>query len=1275
MSSKLKFISMKKLVIYLFLVTAYPAFSQDEMVADDVKLAGKSEVGQSANVNQSTGKVNESYSVTDISCRAVSYNVAFNYDGANVFKQAQFQNRYFNTGILGVGWNMGTPKIYVDTKETAARDDDDFFLNGIEIICTKRPLPTPATTGIKIWEFKAKKLLPFVIKYYEKNITSVSPLTTTILDYWEVIDDKGKIYIYGNSDNTRENVLAWGNWIGDTRLIAGAATHTITWNLAQLKDQWNNTLSFTYQKIEQGVNTTGPKHTEASYLKQVDSGTGEKIVFNYLTKNTYEYYEPNIEMVEPDAYQERYEKLYLSSVEKYNSANELVTNHQFTYQIATTGATENNKRYLTQITVKNAQNNNLPAQQYEYFTTGTFAGGLKKSTNMKGGSINYTYEEKTLWTNTTPGTYTTLPLVTPYTAPFGNFDNDNYKLMLLANSDELTSCSQSCERNVHFAIRREHWNGRAWIPNNFIIPEVIRTYTASSNISTLKNVKFIFKDNFYAILVFDRSTGLGTLHTFKQLDNGTWYYTSYGSLATGGDNGNYDKDPVLMAGNDFLTVAVQQTGRLYTYVWNNSYWKTKTIEQGAGNYFFGNNDNFIIAQNTVSGLDMANMAPTDTQSNYDRYYCHYLDAEKEWRTKSWTNTMTATVGDVSQRSYFYPSNSTAAFVAGSNPEYLIRWDPEYNLTTVVGGLGSFSDTNPFMNIGNSLFLGLRMYNLQMFRSAAISGLSNIITPEFDLKTQNGFSKNRLLGNRWNGIVDDYSNELKTFNPNFSIWQSVDLTMVPQQFPGHYSTSYAFANDFFMSGHHIYKLTNNGYTVLAGPISVFNYPESTISGGEYILSTFWSPDDEDIATPDIDTNKEGETKYFYVDKKDGTLKTVMRAPNYINLYLERNINATVFGGNYPFYTPKNFRGQRLINNLYNNVITDIVVKQIGYDNSMGLVSNITFTYENSHTTPDDNTVIYGTVTIQEMGAGSASNGYIKKYFDNGSTDFTRSGLLTKEEYFHSQNYKLKEINYNYTKSSYAIYNSASNNIYNYGVWYKASMEEKLFSAGTFTILTNYQYDANGNVSYTYKTNSEGKTESTTIIYADAQYPFVKDKNLLGFMYKKTNRVDSAIISVEQINWLQNGNNVYISDNLSGISDALLRTNDNKVEVVDAYGNIVETSNAKGISRTVLMGYNNKYPVATIVNSKYTDAVAALQVTYANLQTLSGAALKTELLKLYTYLPNALITLTLYDNNGNKVTNVDQRKNETNFSYDEFQRAKYTTDKNGNVMQHIKYNYKN
>lgn len=1237
---------MKKILnILVLLLSVSVAYSQDTALKkEDLNKPtenSSANIGFGSVVNEASGKVNFSFPLTSISSRAVDYSVSLSYDGSTVFKQATYTARHMATGILGVGWSLGVPKITADTKMTGSRDDDTFYLNGIELVCITRPYNN---TGNRVWEFKTNKPLPYIIKYYEILLPQRIPL-----DYWEVTDEKGYTYTYGKSSNTRESILAWGNWIGDGK-GEGSSTHTMGWNLQSIKDQYSNELTFTYLKVEQGFSATSGKHTEASYLQQINSSTGERIIFEYGDKFYNEYYEPHTESAEPDAYQERYEKKYLRSIKSYNSSNELFSNYELGYTILNQSIAEKAKRFLTSITVKDINGTALPPDTFEYYTTGDFTGAIQKWTKPMGGSISYNYEKKLLFNNTNTYISNGFNL-----GGWGRYAADDYYVTLANATGFPLGSSGHIDGDCSFI--KDSWDGRKWIRDKYDFPVPIKFYYESNGWAQLDNAKFVFSDNFYAALIYNRGTGVGELYVFHRKPDGTWGSFQH-SPTTGNANHSAEDDPVLIKGDDFIAVGCKKSGYLYTYRWTGASWTYKRIIQGSGDYYYSAQNNFVLALNTHTGQDMTvTQGSQSTATYHDRYYIHYLDAEKNWQTKSWSGSMVGEAADISGDSYFYPCNSLTSFVSNNNPEYFIRWDTAYNIYRVDDVLGGYDDRYPFFPIYNNVFSGQHVGSPNdgycfSFKQAAFNG-SDWITQAAEVWSDNGFGQNRIAG---------YSNggKVYTFNPNTSTWGYTSLPAAATE--SNYG-SFAFGHELFIAEDRIYRINNWGFEQVLVLDPTFYRQEYANSGGGYVY------------VHNSNIPGQGNTSYYYISKTDNSLQTVVYNNIDENLYTSSaNRRAQQFGGKYPFFSSENLRGKKLINNQMNQNIYDNVLSESITDDGGGNITKIKYSYDDSHTSTNEVSVVYGMVTITQAGNDTGTtNGYVKKYFDNGENDFTKAGLLLKEETYNTSGTKVADVVHNYNRFTEVVRNTSSNlNIRENYSWRLASKVESSYIGGTMSITTNYSYDNFGNITFTSKENSTGLLESSTITYADAAYLFVSARNLKGFLYKKINKVGNDIVSVEQNNWTQNGGHVYLSENVSGTSETNLRMN-NQIEVVDNYGNIVQTSNGLGISNAVLMGYNYKYVVASIPTVSQVDIINALDVSYATLQTYSTSQLKAELLKLYDSFP--MVTIDLFDTNGRKIQSIDARKNEINYVYDTFGRLICTTDKNGKIINIKEYHYKN
>ena len=126
-------------------------------------------------INQTTGKVTFSLPIASIVANTVGYSVALTYNGAAAFETAKNTNQYNPTGVVGVGFNLESPKIVADYKDTAARDDDEFYLldgNNTKLICTKKTNEVMEfeTENYKPWKIQYHlgyiKLLPFLYQFY-----------------------------------------------------------------------------------------------------------------------------------------------------------------------------------------------------------------------------------------------------------------------------------------------------------------------------------------------------------------------------------------------------------------------------------------------------------------------------------------------------------------------------------------------------------------------------------------------------------------------------------------------------------------------------------------------------------------------------------------------------------------------------------------------------------------------------------------------------------------------------------------------------------------------------------------------------------------------------------------------------------------------------------------------------------------------------------------------------------------------------------------------------
>ena len=165
------------------------------------------------------------------------------------------------TGIVGLGWDMDIPKIVVDHKQTGTRTDDEFYW--IEGGTNNKLLQVKMEGGIRY--YKSENYQFGQIEYQEAN------------ERWTITREDGTKHVYGDKGNGRSTVqylVKWGNWIGNSSESIGQSQQAMQWDLSAVKNQWGDSLTFTYRQSLQKVGKSGKEHTEASYLTKNSESPG-----------------------------------------------------------------------------------------------------------------------------------------------------------------------------------------------------------------------------------------------------------------------------------------------------------------------------------------------------------------------------------------------------------------------------------------------------------------------------------------------------------------------------------------------------------------------------------------------------------------------------------------------------------------------------------------------------------------------------------------------------------------------------------------------------------------------------------------------------------------------------------------------------------------------------------------------------------------------------------------------------------------------------------------
>lgn len=1242
-------------------------------------------------INKSSGKVLFSLPISSVTANTISYNVSLTYNGTSAFETAKKTNKFRPTGVLGVGFNFSFPKIIADYKNTAAKDDDTYYFvdgNNSKLICTNK-------TDTYL-EFKSEKYAPWIIKYIKghKNLIEIRPghwVENFIEeDYWEITKEDGTIYQFGKENEglsigTGSKVLlsTWGNWIGDSNQNPKGRI-TTEWNIYRIKDQWNNNITFLYEKVSGKQNTAqqfGNIHTEAIYLKEIKSSDNSKIVFNYENKIPQEYFEPHTEQSEPDAFQERYEKKFLQNIQTFNSNNELIFKYKLEYSLIDhTNPIQlyRGKRYLTKIIQENKNGESLPPQKFQYHTSGIFKGGIREIIYPTGGSVTYNYKKKTLFTNTPNRFSGSQPNVSNYYLT-ASYNAGNYVLDLYRSKNPVNGSL------YRYKIVRYHWTGIDWIRNEYTIPNLLPyvTYVDEGSRSDvpryLDGLKVIHRANYYGLMYFNRKNNSANLYLFHLKNDGkTWKtYSQSISSVESKDKAPYTEDPDLLNGENFVAIGTKSTGELRVYTWNGISWNYDYIfeeNEPAKQYYYSARNNFILS------LNIARTKFNGGTADYsDRFNIHFLDNEKKWQTKSWTEITLPKIKNITSAGYFYPNNSMSGFMAGQNPEYFLRWDKNYNLLNIDDVLGGHKDNIPLQALSNNLFSLGYLPNSSLIRTARFNGNNwNVL----DHGYYQGVRKNSAaLGD--DAIFYEKSRDNKLwylmYNANGNNWIENNLTNGGSNTSNFLRGTQIFEN-FLLANNSIYEKHEHPFaSVLLSPYTLieqvpFNVELSTTNGLNYVyassINAFQHHNPNYISSVN--------TKLYYPNKYNNKISNI----DFNGKFGVKGMQ--VFGGYQQFLSGNSIylrnKGNgglfstylyKIIDDNVNQNIEDVVVDYIQIDNKLNSIRKINYEFDQYTFLPNES-IYYGKATTEHKGYGNANNGKVINYFNRGLLDLRFLGLPVKTEIRDASNSLKSETVYDNNLFPKNYYNSY-NTLVGQGFFIRITKKTKnlIQDNGTLTSSEEYEYNDIGLLHKKKTINNNENTIETNTTYAYELFSFLNTKNILNKPTKLVQKSGNHIVGTSETRWKIENGKMFPYKTLAGISSTKVLT---EITRINNLGLAEEDSNGKGVFNVNLLGYNNKYSVARINNANFNEVISNLDVSYETLQSLNTASLKIELLKLYDKLPKASLTLSFYDNNGNLISNIDARKEEINHVYDDYNRLIYTTDSQGNKLTETEYNFK-
>ena len=361
-----------------------------------------------AGINPMSGTVAVSKTLATISAGDVQATFAMSYSG-NVTQSVNNRNDVAPTGWLGLGWAMGFAKIVCDHNGSMTLIDDSYYLVTAE---GSRYRIVKDRTG-KWWisDLPYWKISPVI-----RNSVNYDGKKYDIIVGWNVTDDSGRKYVYGDMDDitairtgnvarkSTQFALCWPKTYGKVGLAEGGEAYPFpqTWNLKRMEDLKGNYLTFDYMQKSEKLAINDWKssfgYTKECYLQSVTSSDGSKVVFSLKPKGEGEFVNEFLDVNgiteltenDADAFVDPMERYYLYKIEIFGKHDALMSTVEFCYgslSLAPQGTKDSRyvKRLLKTVVFSNNQGEEYDRESYSYNTD---ASGDSPETNRPLGMLD-----------------------------------------------------------------------------------------------------------------------------------------------------------------------------------------------------------------------------------------------------------------------------------------------------------------------------------------------------------------------------------------------------------------------------------------------------------------------------------------------------------------------------------------------------------------------------------------------------------------------------------------------------------------------------------------------------------------------------------------------------------------------------------------------------------------------------------------------------------------------------------------------------------------------
>lgn len=501
---------------------------------------------------------------------------------SNIHKTINSRNRHRQANWTGLGWSLafgGYPdKIVSDHNNTKDITDDRYFLAGEKLVYSTSP-----EAGIA-WYKPQGNLFVRAVRYYDESLA--------IVNKWVLVLSDGTQCEFGATADSRENLLAWGNWSGPSNKDP-SSVFCVVWHLNKIVDPRGNSILIEYDQDAQPVNSNpgSLKYTRSIYPKKITDTMGRTVNFSRNGRSSDEFQDFYQRAVEPDAHMEKFEIDYLDELEVRDSYGSVLYSYDFIYT-ADPGTGSHfrpsginpavealyTKRQLLEIELSDKDGNPQPKYYFSYAQTGqTNEGALTELIYPTGARVKFQYYKETSINQLSQGgLHRRIDDVYPQGISGEIWISASYAVILNRIGSSID-------------VFAYYWTGLGWEGSSLPIHNITNADQEDFDHSVLMG------DGFFVV---NRNSGDNDDDEAVFL----FHWDEVSRVWVNSNNWETDKKRIEVAvGKNYVTAIHQDGGTMFRRLFTGVDWQNHDVSYPSGNYrLYGHNDYFVLADRSGS---------------------------------------------------------------------------------------------------------------------------------------------------------------------------------------------------------------------------------------------------------------------------------------------------------------------------------------------------------------------------------------------------------------------------------------------------------------------------------------------------------------------------------------------------------------------------------------------------------------------------------------------------------------------------------------------------